>query len=275
MYDSFKTENHMTTVYGYNHLYELEWYGDERIEEFSIKFIEIIDNLNETISDEAKRDILYKKMKLSKVLAEDLAHYRRQSVNKGADFTLDFLMDSMDRHVQLKQEEENVEAQNADLKKGSKRTDIAADAAGADEVKRKKQAKEKATKEKAKKDEKKKVDAAPATTTDKKPKKGLCFFFQTGECKNTAAACTFEHRKATAAEKAILAKPVRGGSPAPNKDRKRDDKGGNKTGKASTAPCHASLLGKKCMNPNCNFLHISNAEYMKQLTAAAEARDAA
>ena len=117
MYDSFKTENHMTTVYGYNHLYELEWYGDERIEEFSIKFIEIIDNLNETISDEAKCDILYKKMKLSKVLAEDLAHYRRQSVNKGADFTLDFLMDSMDRHVQLKQEEENVEAQNADLKK--------------------------------------------------------------------------------------------------------------------------------------------------------------
>ena len=43
-------------------------------------------------------------------------------------------MDSMDRHVQLKQEEENVEAQNADLKKGSKHTDIAADAAGADEV---------------------------------------------------------------------------------------------------------------------------------------------
>ena len=45
IYDYFKTEDHMSTVYGFNDVSDLEWMGDRKKQEFCDHWDHIMGNL--------------------------------------------------------------------------------------------------------------------------------------------------------------------------------------------------------------------------------------
>ena len=65
----------------------------------------------------AKRDILLEKIKGSKALAEDFAHYKRMPQN-GPDKTFKFLWEYMDRHLAVEHQEQQMADLKASCKKG-------------------------------------------------------------------------------------------------------------------------------------------------------------
>ena len=80
LYDYFKTSEHMSQVYSYSHLIELQWYGDHRIADFLRSWDMIWDNLEErdTLPDSCKRDLFAKQVEQSSVLKTEFTHYKRQ-----------------------------------------------------------------------------------------------------------------------------------------------------------------------------------------------------
>eukprot|EP00974_Lingulodinium_polyedra_P008226 783136-Lingulodinium_polyedra.AAC.1 len=52
-------------------------YGDDRMLEFMAQRGYIIDHFEAEVTDNALRDLLFRQAEKSKVLAEDIAHYKR------------------------------------------------------------------------------------------------------------------------------------------------------------------------------------------------------
>ena len=50
IYEYFKTEDHMSTVYGYNDVSDLEWMGGRKKQDFCNYWDHIMDNLEEDLS---------------------------------------------------------------------------------------------------------------------------------------------------------------------------------------------------------------------------------
>ena len=88
----------MGVVYSYDNLNEIQWFGDNLLTDFLEEWDNIIENLEIELTDEAKRDLLYKKMKNSKLFAADLKAFLRErskSLEKGLDtedYSLRFLL---------------------------------------------------------------------------------------------------------------------------------------------------------------------------------------
>ncbi len=91
----FKTEDNMSNIYSYNHLAEIKWFGDHRITEFLRIWDQIWKSLpnSKQIPDEVKRDLFAERVKESKVLKEDYAHYCRDKAKglMGQDGTYEYL----------------------------------------------------------------------------------------------------------------------------------------------------------------------------------------
>ena len=77
IYEYFKTEDHMSIVYGYNDVSDLEWLGDRKKQEFCDLWDHIMDNLEEELSSKAKRDLFARQIAKSEDLREDYAHFKR------------------------------------------------------------------------------------------------------------------------------------------------------------------------------------------------------
>jgi len=116
-YAWFKTSEHMETMYGFEALKEMEWLGDDRIEEFLDNWEHITDNLDSGIGETAKRDILHTMMQKSndKNIRDDLGTYRRARTKNGPEYSLGFLQDILSDRIDTLREEENVAARKAGL----------------------------------------------------------------------------------------------------------------------------------------------------------------
>ena len=88
VHDWFRTDAHMSLVYGHADLMEIPWMGDraQDMQKFLGVWDNVLDNLTEGLSDMVKRDLLYRRMQLSNALKEDLAHFRREKAKgEGAE----------------------------------------------------------------------------------------------------------------------------------------------------------------------------------------------
>ena len=84
IYNYFKTEGHMSQVYGLNDLTGLTWYWDNRMIDCLQQWDFILDHLEgDTLitlhanSEKTLRDLLFRQVEKSVALAEDIAHYKR------------------------------------------------------------------------------------------------------------------------------------------------------------------------------------------------------
>jgi len=112
----FKTSDHMSIVYSHQTLMELDWFGDNNIDQFLHQFQSCVDNLAHPLPDEALRDILFDKMKKSeKLFYDDIAHFKRQKASAGlgkpaTDFSLDYLKGCLQREISDRLEQRQIEA---------------------------------------------------------------------------------------------------------------------------------------------------------------------
>ena len=88
---------------------------------FLRKVIELFSDAGNHWSEEAKRDYLARLMKDSKAMAADLAHFRRHAPQgtepAGPDYTYDYLIAAMRRHVQDETRAKNTRENNEELER--------------------------------------------------------------------------------------------------------------------------------------------------------------
>ena len=105
IYDYFKTDDHMSQVYGLHDLTDITWFGDNRMLDFLQQWDFVLDNIEgDTRSmlyangEKTLRDLLFRQVEKSAALAEDVAHYKRVSL-KHPDHSYVFLRDAIERFV--------------------------------------------------------------------------------------------------------------------------------------------------------------------------------
>ena len=91
----------MSLVYGIQHCQALKWRGDEHLEAMQIGFLEVVSLQRTPLPSANLAEILYNYLRNSKVMANDLAAYRRQLVDNEmpADKRYDYLMRMWNRHI--------------------------------------------------------------------------------------------------------------------------------------------------------------------------------
>eukprot|EP00972_Heterocapsa_arctica_P089492 13195147-Heterocapsa_arctica.AAC.1 len=102
----------MDFTYGVRDLTHLPWQGDSQIANFLGCWRLIIRKMRTQLSDDELGEILYDKIRSSKEMANDLAHYERQELNH-PDRSYKYLLKCMDRRLhdaQLKRNRANDEA---------------------------------------------------------------------------------------------------------------------------------------------------------------------
>ena len=179
------------------------------------------------LPDDTLRDILYKKMQVSKVLKEDLAHYDRQEQGH-LHRKYGWLRGRIDYHLLRQLQDKNQVEKTAMLrgKQGAPSEPLAVPA--------KAKPKSKAVPAKSAPTKAKPQAAAKATAkgggggVDPKLYEGVCFFFQEGSCKH-GDGCKFEHRKLGSKVFAAMPRP---GSVA----RSTSAKNGGKGARTRSAP---------------------------------------
>ena len=115
IYDYFKTEDHMSQVYGLNDLTDLTWYGDNRMLDFLQQWDFILDHLEGDTSttlhangEKTLRDLLFRQVEKSASLAEEVAHYKRVG-KQHQDHSYRFLRDAIERAVENSHQRKIVE----------------------------------------------------------------------------------------------------------------------------------------------------------------------
>ena len=260
------------------------------------------------LKDEELQELLYNKIKHSKLLRGDIEHYDRQSLGH-RERTYQFLMTQLERRVNDAQMARNRANDEAALRNGNITGHKNNNAAPAPKGKAKAQAKAKAAAEK---------DIASQITTGieaalaakgvggkkgkgagagkgESGKKGkgsgderpVCWFFNSPEgCTKTKEQCTRKHVKISAAQFALLPDPRRGGAAGGgagkgkgNRSPSRDGKGGGKT--KTNAPqdewCRAYITSAGCTRADCQYPHVEKVtvdeiKEKRRLRAAAKAK---
>ena len=133
IYDWFRTKPHTQSHHGYQDLNALSWKGDtpEQMEFFLQQWDAIVAKITDAklTSEEVLRDLMFEKMKSSKVLQVDLNRFKRARA-KGdnedgtpvdEDFCLEFLRRAIETYIADDREDKNL---------GGIRSSIAATGAG-------------------------------------------------------------------------------------------------------------------------------------------------
>jgi hypothetical protein len=99
----------MGLVYGVKHFAALKWLGDDKLETAKINFLDVVNLQRSPLPTENLTEILYSFIKPSKIMANDLANYRRMLFEKTltADQCYDYLMKMWDRHIAEQKEDKN------------------------------------------------------------------------------------------------------------------------------------------------------------------------
>ena len=115
--DSFRSASNTDLVFTIKHLYDLPYPGDNEIVLFKSQWNEVLEQMRpgDVPNDIALRDILYDKVKVSKLMAFDLYYYEGKEDNH-AEKTYQYLMNMISKHIKLKREEKNRESQEQSLK---------------------------------------------------------------------------------------------------------------------------------------------------------------
>jgi hypothetical protein len=103
----------MATVYSFNHLWDLKWFGDERINEFLKTWEKIWNALDgrDQLTADCKRDMFAKEVAKSHVLKVEYAHYEREVDHKRVDGTFEFLWKACESLINRREEKKRVEEQ--------------------------------------------------------------------------------------------------------------------------------------------------------------------
>ena len=115
--DSFRSASNTDLVYTIRHLYDLPYPGDADLVTFKSQWNEVLECMRpgDVPNDVALRDILYDKIKGSKLMVFDI-HYYDSKQESHADKTYQYLIDMINRHIKIRREEKNREARNQGLK---------------------------------------------------------------------------------------------------------------------------------------------------------------
>ena len=119
MIDFMKTNRTMDQVHTIDDLSRLAWLGDNKIKQFRDQWRMTVHNLRyKQFDPNMLRDMLYERIKVSKVLAPDIAHYERLNEDD-RDKTHDWLIAQMDRHIAQQRLEEARRDEVATAKTGA------------------------------------------------------------------------------------------------------------------------------------------------------------
>ena len=115
--DSFRSASNTDLVYTIRHLYDLPYPGDADLVTFKSQWNEVLECMRpgDVPNDVALRDILYDKIKGSKLMVFDI-HYYDSKQESHEDKTYQYLIDMINRHIKIRREEKNREARNQGLK---------------------------------------------------------------------------------------------------------------------------------------------------------------
>ena len=278
----------------------MKWLGDARMQDFLDQWDHVTENMEEQLTDKARRGMFYRKIKDSQALKEDLAHFNRN--RHGPDYTYQFLRDAVTRYIDIAHQEKQLAARKASYagarpagpvvegkktkaqrraEKAEKDTildapDIAAPAAGP-KYNAKAKAKGKPTsgnRRDASTDSARSNKSQDSNPTGNK----ACWFHNRGlrggaPCAK-GDACKWPHVKVddhsyNARKGTTLENQSRGNSPAPERPKGEvKPNTTSKTGAGKELPycCHAFLKSGKCKNgSNCKFPHLSQAEVDAQM----------
>jgi hypothetical protein len=95
-----KTNDSQSVVIGIDHLVLLEWKGDKKMYEFKQLWDNIMRRMTDTLSEPTLRGMLLKKLRQSKELKEDIAHYDRFETAH-ADRNITYLWNCVNRAIRL------------------------------------------------------------------------------------------------------------------------------------------------------------------------------
>jgi hypothetical protein len=291
--DHYKCNSNLELVYTIEHLTGLKWLGDGSMHTFLANWHFIIGSMKDTLGVATLRDLFERKIRPSKELSEDLAHYDRCPEGHD-DRTYKFLLESVARAIARQKMNRN----RADRDRIVNRSGVDPGAFPGEGDNAKEAAKKKEAKDKAKAKEKAKAKGAPREKAKAKGKadaggerrgrstsrdntnKGpsgskVCVFFNHEGCKK-GKDCDFEHRIVSGEEKKNLKRPdrsqspggkSRGGSPSPKGGGKKGagkngDAGKSGAGKGGAAPlrqwCSFFLKDSGCTNgSSCRFPHLT------------------
>ncbi len=119
--DSFRSASNTDLVYTIRYLYDLPYPGDAELVTFKSQWNEVLECMRpgDVPNDVALRDILYDKIKNSKLMTFDI-HYYDSKQETHVDKTYSYLMDTINKHIRIRREE-NREARNQGLKRMASR----------------------------------------------------------------------------------------------------------------------------------------------------------
>jgi hypothetical protein len=286
--DHYKCNSNLELVYTIEHLTGLKWLGDGSMHTFLANWHFIIGSMKDTLGVATLRDLFERKIRQSKELSEDLAHYDR--CPEGADDrTYKFLLESVARAIARQKMNRNRADRDRIVNKSGVDPSAFPSEGGnpKGDGKKNAKAKEKAkgkgvpkTKAKAKADAggERRGRSLSRDNTNKGPPQGsnrVCVFHNFDGCKK-GKDCNFEHRIVSAEEKKNLKRPdrsqspggkSRGGSPIPKGGGKKGagkngDAGKNAAGKGGASPlrqwCSFFLKEAGCTNgSSCRFPHLT------------------
>jgi len=111
--DSVRSASNTDLVCTIKHLYDLPFAGDNDLVMFKSQCNEVLGCMRpgDVPNDIALRDILYDKVKGSKLMAFDL-HYYEDKEDTHAEKTYKYLINMISKHIRLRREEKNREAKN-------------------------------------------------------------------------------------------------------------------------------------------------------------------
>jgi len=289
MLDYFKTNHSLEQVHNITDLQEIVYPGDKNMHRFRTVWHLIVNNFRKPVDDETLGEILYKKIKGSDVLREDIYHYNNAAPGTETH-SYQFLLRAMDRYLSRKSMEEQLVARDAAYKAASKAPGGAALESATPAKGEKGKGKGKGKGEKGKKGEKgggkgggggNAVPRAQSTDAQR-----VCKWFQTDSCR-WGDQCRDLHVKISQQNLQDLARSQgksitnanangTGGSPGAEgkgggkgkggKGKDKGKKGKATPGVADFAPppapfvpdhCQRFLTEKSCHDTNCAFSHVT------------------
>ena len=98
--DSFRSASNTDLVYTIRHLYDLPYPGDADLVTFKSQWNEVLEGMRpgDVPNDVALRDILYDKVKGSKLMMFDI-HYYDSKQEPHPDKTYKYLIDMINKHI--------------------------------------------------------------------------------------------------------------------------------------------------------------------------------